>query len=330
MANGIKRRGAGFLAKESVFGTEATTGYMYIPTIELTEAPTANVVLNTSMAGSSYQNNAGRVDTKLSTFSITFKVTEDLFPLLLLNKYTIASAPVSGDTNVIRHAAVYNGRNVGTSYTLRWVDLDRPDQAYVGFVPHTLNWTYESPGYIQVTMTGRANFPKTATASAPAITATPEFVSKNGLFLQGINGASPATFYATALSTENTYGEPEDTDEIPIGSEQRQIGITTVDNFTITATANMPDYAIRDAYEAGQNIETVIGCEDTTRIVTGSTTNINPSIKIEAPAGIITEWAPEGDADTIWKQTYTINVLDKAGEADAPHKITILNNIASY
>lgn len=330
MAHAIPRTGSGFLAKENTFGSGgAGNDFYYVPAVTMTRQPVINYATNDAGAGSSYMMNDARPDTGYCDLTLEFKVREELLPLLLLNKYDLTSTPVVGDTDVIEHVAEYNGRNVGTTYDFIFRFSAISDESYRGFVIHDMSWTVESGQYIKVTITGRSNL-MTSTSETPTITASPEFASRNFVYEQSIGGASLNQFRLKAFSAQFQYGQPEDTDEIGLGAFTREIGFTTADQFSLQATALMPDYSLRDAWIAGDTFATIFGCTDTTREVVGSNTGIHPSIKVETPYGKVTEWSEPGDMNSLRNQQYTITSLDGVGVTDAPHKITIINNVASY
>lgn len=330
MANSVLRRGYGFLVAENSFaGSVGDNPVFYIPAVELTMTPVVGYAENTSMMGSSYEADDARPDRLMANLEITMKLNEDVFPLLLLNKYDIATSLVVGETDVYQHIASYNGRNEGTSYKFVFIDQDRTDEQYNGVIFSALNFTVEPNAYVTVQATARANFP-IATSITGTISTTGEFVSRNLRFQMVDFGSSLAGFPVTAFTASHAFGEPEETDEMGLGEYNRTVGLTTSDRFTIEATALLPDYTLRNKWRDGQRFASLFEFEDLTRFVSGSVASTRPSVSFNIPSAKVIEWSNEGGANDIRKQSFTLLALNTAGVSNTPHQITIVNAVDEY
>lgn len=328
--NGILRRGIGYIVAENSFaGSIGDNPVFFMANVELTMTPVVGYAENLSMLGSSYTVNDARPDRRMANLDITFKLDEDVFPLFLLNKYDIVTELVSGETTVYEHTASYNGRNVGTSYKFIFVDQDRSDEQYNGLVFSKLDFNTEANQYVTVQATARANYPVSSTIEG-VITTTGEFVSRNMLFEMSDFGDSLATFKSTAFAAMHEFGEPDETDETALGELDRSAGFSTADRFSIDATALLPDYVLRDKWAGNQQFAAAFSFVDTTRFVSGSVTNVNPSVAFSIPSAKIVEWTNEGGADDLRKQKFTLLALNTPGVATSPHQITIINNVEEY
>lgn len=333
MANAIGRQRVIGIAKETVYGTPAGAPTFYLPILDL---PTLTVVQNKaeniSALGSAYQVNAVKNTTRMATFTLNFKLNEDVLPLILGNKFSISSAAASGETVVYTHTLAYNSGITGASITSYTLFLDDPilgDVLVSGAKFNSVNMTAEIGDFIKCEVSGTGKVPS-STSFSPSLTQPTEFVGRNVGFEYADYGSSYASTPIMSLNFNHTFNLSDEGSNFVLGSADLNSIYTTEDRFELSGSRLLTDSTIRDDFTNNTKVKAKISIIDTDRYVTGSVASTRPSIIAEYPAGYITTWAENGDLTSLIKEDFTFLPVDEVGIADAPAKFTITNKTASY
>lgn len=325
MANGILRKITVGIAKETTYGVAAASPDFGLLLTELSWDEEITRIENTAMVGGTYELNESKVAFKKLNFTMTAKVDEDVLPLLLLQKFDIAS--VLTDVTAYTHTLTYNNDNTTTSYTLFWDDPDRGDLIAAGAVFENINFNAQPEGFVTVEISGMAKFP-VAGATTVAFTGPREFLGRHTSFEIGDFGGALAAFELLEITGNHSFTLSDDDINFGLGSTDLTKLFTLNDRFELEVSAMFPDYTYYDKWCLGTTQQGKVTITDTNRIITGSSTS--PSVELEYPALEIINWERDGGANDILRQNMTLLALDKIGVADAPLKITIINGVASY
>lgn len=325
MANGILRKITVGIAKEASYGTAAGAPTFGLPLTELSWSEEVTRTENTAMVGGTYELNESKVAFKKLNFTMKAKVDEDILPLLLLQKFDVAS--VLTDVTAYTHTLTYNNDNAVTSYTLFWDDPDRGDLIAAGAVFESINFEATPEGFIMVEVAGVAKFP-VAGATTVAFTGPREFLGRHTTFEIGDFGGALASFELLSMQANHNFTLSGDDVNYGLGTTDLTKLFTLNDRFEMEVSAMYPDQTYYDKWCLGTTQFSRVTITDTARIITGSSTS--PSIVFDYPAIEIINWERDGGANDILKQNMTLLALDKIGVADAPLKITIVNGVASY
>lgn len=329
MANGILRKITVGIAKESSYGSTAASPTFVLPVTELSWEEVANKVENPAMIGSTYMANNVFLANKYINFSMTFKLDEDIFPLLLLQKYSIVSGTHAGESAVYDHTATYSNTNVGTSFTLFWSDPDRDDISASGCKFDTINLIATTNNFVMVEVSGRGLFPADDTFTN-TVTGPREFVGKHVDFKIDDQGGTPASIEVLSLNINHSFSLSGDDVNIPLNSLAPTNLFTTADRFELETSFLFPDNTYKDKWGANTAQESSVVITDTAREVSGAVAGTNPSVTFTYPYQHITNWTREGGADELLRQAMTLLALDYIGESTAPEEIVVTNSVASY
>lgn len=325
MGNNIFRRVTIGIAKETSYGSTAASPTFTVPVTNASWSPAVEHAQNTAMLGSTYTVNTADVIRKFTEFSFTFKLDENILPLLLMQRYSIVSATASGESAVYDHTIAYES-TATTSFTIFWDDPDRTDYSFSGCKFSSINLIFTTDDYALVEVSGigmhRATDSFSTTAENPR-----EFVGSHVDFKIADHGSTPASIDVLSLNLNHEFPlEPI----FRLGSNALDELFVKADTYNADVTLLYPDNTYEGKREAGTRQESQIVITDTAREVSGSVASTNPSITIDYPAQQITEWEPQGGADDVLQQRMNLLALDRIGETDAPAKFTITNDIASY
>jgi len=334
MSNGIKRRRSLGIALENAYGVyTGTTSTYALALLDSNTEEVVNKAENNSMLGSTYEVNNSKIINKYSNISYTVKVDENVLPLLFKQKFDIASAVISGETTVYKHTLTYKNANAvtsGQSYALFIDDPDRDDMKLNGARFNNIDILGSQDGFVTLELSGMAQFPEKVAVTNAIDFTTREFVGRNIAYTQATYTGTLATQKLTGMNIKHNFNLSDMSDNILLGDEEPSDMFTKQDRFEADCTALYSDNDIRDAWANNTRQKSQIVIEDTDRYVTGSVTNINPSITIGYPVQTINSWTKEGGADDIMKQSYTLLALDDPSVATAPITIEIINGVASY
>lgn len=333
MAQGVKRRRIhGIAIETSGYGIAENNPTFAIPALSLEYNPQITQANNTAMLGSTYEVNDVINDNKMTNFTMTIKIHEDLLPLLFSQAFTILSTTVSGETSVYEHTLTYSNTNEGNSFTLFVEDPDRGSEVVAGAKFNTINFETVRGDYLQCTIEGMGKFPETWSGST-SLNYIQEFASTQ-LSMQyvpegsGFSGAgNESVVNATLNHTFNLSGEEDNFD---LGSANLARLYTQSPVFNQNVTARYGDRTFRDQWENQEYRATRFTLVDSNRVVSGSTANTNPEARFIYPSERVTNWQEQGDANTILKQQFDLQAIDKIGIADAPMKMTVVNSISGY
>lgn len=330
MANGILRKISVGIAEETGgYGVDPGAATFVLANVDLSWEDKGTYVDNESMLGSTYINSNSSLAFKMMTFTMSFKLDEDSFPLIMKQKFSIVSAAAAGETVVYDHTLTYANTNFGTSYSLYWQDDDRTDLVASGAKFESVNLSLEAGNYIMVEITGTSIYPVDG-AVTNTIASLREFLGKNTTFQLSDFGVGLAAYEALTIEMKHEFGMSGEEVNIPLGSEDVTNLFTLGDNFELEVNALMPDNTIRNDHRDGTKQVAQVDLTDTSRFVVGSVANTNPAVIFDYPKMAIIDWSRDGGADDILRNNFTLRAEDYPGVADAPLKITVTNAIASY
>lgn len=330
MSIGVKRKRIQGIAIEDIYGSGESTPDFALPALEFDYTPTITQGRNTSMYGSNYELNDVINDVRMTNFSMTVKVSEDIVPLLFSSAFSISSTAVSGESTVYEHTLTYANTSTGNSFTLFVEDADRGSEYIAGCRFNNITINTVRGDYLQMTIDGVGIFPQTWGGDV-TLAYRQEFASRM-LSMQyepegsGFNG-NAEVINATINHIFNLAG---DEDNFDLGSIDLDRVLTTTHQFTSDVTAVYTDKTERNQYRDGDYRATQFTAVDTSRVVSGSTQSTNPLVRFTQPSTRIVTWAENGAANDILKQDFTLEALNKVGISDAPETITVINAVASY
>ena len=330
MSNGIGRKRTMGISVEGTYGTPVSAPTFVLP---LQDTPRIEVVQskarNISALGSSYQADSLINTVRYANVSLNVKVDEDTLPLFFKQKFTISSSTVSGETTVYQHTLSYSNSNQGASFTLWLDDDDRTSQQVAGVVFSNINVVAEPSGLLRLEITGMGKFP-TTWAGSNTVTQPREFVGRNAVFSYGDYSGALASYNLLKGSFNHTFGLSGEDVNFALG-EDDLVGLYTLeDEFMAEIQALFPNLDDRDDYANNTKKKWAVAVTDSSRYVTGSVTNVSPSILLNYPVGYVEQWSEEGGLGDVLKQNLTLLPTDEVGVANAPMNIVVVNGTASY
>jgi len=330
MANGLYRKiTMGIATETGSYGNGMASPTYSIPNVELQVEEVTDKVENNAMFGSSYAVNDSMMSMQHTNFNMKMKVDENLLPLLLKQKFSISSAAVGGDTLVYTHTLSYNTTNAGSDYTLFFQDPDRTSMKITGCKFDKIDIEATQDNFVLLTVSGKGKYPTTWTGSNTMV-APREFVGRNVAFRFATATGALASTKVLDLKLSHAFPLSDDKVNVSLGSSTYDGLYTLADRFESEVTLLMPDTTIKGYYDNYTKVQSDVTITDTGRIIVGSTTNLNPSIIFTYPIQEILKWNREGGLDELVQQKVSLLALNKTGTSDAPMKVVIKNNVASY
>lgn len=335
MSYGITRKMTIAIAAQDDFNTVATGTKFLLPNTTITYEPLQNKAKNNAMLGSTYEFNSVKNTTRMTNFTFTTKVDENIIPLLFMQKFDIESVLVTGESSVYQHNLSYRTNNSidrrGDSYTVFFDDPDVADQILVGARFTALNIQCPADkSFILVQISGRAKFP-TITGVTNAITSTPnEFVGRNVGIEEADFGNSLAPVQLISANLNHTFPFGSDEEHYALGDSDMSNLFLKNDNFMCELSALYGDNNFYNDYANNVKKKHRITLTDTDRFVSGSVANTRPSIIFDYPSSFVTTWATDTPENDIRKQNFTLEPMDEPGVIGSPMNLTIINSVASY
>lgn len=329
MANGIGRKRAFGIAAQTAFGTASETASYWLPVIDFTPGEAVTYVENNAMIGSSYEINDAHVEGRMANPTITLKVDEDSFPLLLKTFGTLTTTTHSGDDAVYDHTIAFSSTNVRQLYTLFIDDPDRTDLTFDSFRVDSITIPIQRGQYIQVELSGVSRYPVTA-SHTPSLSDFKEFTAANCAFRIADTGGSLSEVSLLEAELAHNFNVSDDSDNFNLGSVDMEQSFSKQAMFEHSVKLHFPDLTYKDKVRDNEQQQFEAKIIDTGRDVSTSTAGTNPSITFEYPQAYLAEWAEDGGADDVLKQDLTIKALDKINVSDAPVKITCVNAVTGY
>lgn len=324
----------GIAVESGGYGVAEASPTFVLPATEFSIEPVINQVENNAMFGSTYSANDLANVTRQANVTATVKLNEEQLPLFFRQQFTVSSGLVSGETTVYRHTLTFDHSNTGASYTMFRDDDDKGSEYVAGVKFNTINLTLEKGGYITVALEGVGQFPAEWSGTTSA-TYLREFTSNHGTWGYVAEGAGYTT-YDGVLEAEfmHEFSLSDDAVNFELGNPDLAALFTTASKFTADITTRFTDRTatgqLKYDFENGVYKAHKLTITDTSRYVTGSVTNVNPSITFEYPSARVQDWNESTEATAIATQSATLLALDKAGVAKAPLEIVVVNATASY
>lgn len=324
----------GIAPEVSGYGIAALVPTFCLPAMEFEITPEIVPAENTSMFGSTHEVNDMANTYRRCNFTASVKLNEDQLPLFFKQNFTVSSTTVSGESAVYEHTLTYDNTNTGTSFTLFRQDDDRGSQYVAGAKFNTITVTPEKGQYVMLELEGVGQFPAewsgTVTNSYHK-----EFTSNHVVFSYVPEGSGYTTTDGLLAATLNhEFNLTAEEDNYDLGSQDMDQLFTGATRFNAELTTRLASrYSGDTTYEdfvAGNYRSSRMQFLDTTRFVTGSVASTNPQIRFEYPSCFVRDYAEEGSANDILKQTFTLEALDKVGVSNTPMQIVVVNATVSY
>lgn len=328
MAQGIGRLRTIGIAAQPTFGTAATVSQYVLPLLNSpTFEPIINKIQNNAALGSSYMTNEIENGSRQVSVPLEFKIDERHAPLLFQQKFEITSVTASGETSVWEHTLEYtNSTNIW--YTLFFQDDQRQDYSISNVLFNNLDFTFDQD-FVRVNSTAQGSYPVTATI-ANTVVQPNEFVGRMVAFKIADDGVATTATNVLSVESNLAFGTNSEDTRFALGNEDLVVHEATADEFNFTVNALQ---ANRDFYDdftdnTGKQFDVVV--ESTDRFVSGSSNNTRPKIEFNIPYAKLTEFSDNSELDDLVQQSFTLKALDKVGEINAPMRIVVVNNVASY
>jgi len=326
--NGIGRLRTMGIAAQPTFSTPAPSATFVLP---LTNAPQFNAtvqkVLNEAALGSAYQVNDIENTVRFSEVPLEFKIDEDQVPLLLKQRFEIASVTVTGESAVYQHTLSYaNGTQ--SWYTLFLQDDNLEDYYVQNVLFDNLDFTYDND-FVRVSAGAIGSYP-VATTVTNAVTQPKEFV---GRMVSYLDDDVPGTATATSVLTLNAnldFGINSDDTRFGLGSAELAALELTADKFMFSVARLKPDIGYYDDNTDGTTKTIEINVTDVDRDVTGSVSGTNPSIVYTVPRAKIESYTEEPDLNELTRENFDLTALKPAGVSNTPMQVVVVNATESY
>lgn len=326
MANGIARLRTMGIAAQPTFGTPAPTATFVLP---LTNAPqftgTVQKALNEAALGSAYMVNDLETTVRFSETPLEFKVDEDQFPLLLKQRFTIASGTVTGEAGVYGHTMTF-ANNTSTWYTLFLQDDNLQDYVVKDALFDNLDFTFDND-FVRISATAIGAYP-TQSSVSNAITQPKEFV---GRMVSYLDDDVPGTVTASAvlsLTSNLDFGLNGEDTRFGLGSAELAALELTGDKYMFGVTRLKPDTGYYDDNANGTTKQLRIQVTDTGRTV--SPTSTNPLIQFDVPRAKIENYTETPNLDDLLQENFDLTALKPAGVSNTPMQVVAINSTSSY
>jgi hypothetical protein len=334
MSNGILRKTSVSIAREVQYGVEHSNPYIFsLGVVEFGWKETIEKAENNAMLGSTYEVDSVKETLRRMEWTMKLKVNENILPLLLLQKFSIVTSLVGGETAVFSHKLTYlnsNSATLGQSFALYFDDPDREDLVALGARYEKIDLVAEPGGYVTVEISGQARYPKKQTVTNVITGAPLDFVGRNVNFQISKTTDSLAAQKLLTLTAKHQFNLSGSESNYSLGDNEMSDLFTLQDKFENEITALMPDNALKTNWENNDKMKSEVDIIDTSRFVDGSVASTRPSIVISYPAQFITQWSRQGGANDIVKQSLTLLAVDDPAVATAPVEFTIVNNVPAY
>ena len=330
MAPTIARLRTMGIAAQPTFGQAAPSSTVVLP---LTNAPQLsamiNKVINEAALGSSYQVNDIEKTTRFTTVPLEFKIDEDQFPLIMKQRFAIASATTSV-TGVYRHTLTY------TETTNCWYTLflkDDNQQSYVVkdvlFDNHDASFDSD---FIRMSSSAVGAYP-TATAVSQTPIQPKEFVGRMASYLDG--AVAPATVTASTvlgITANFDFGLNSEDTRFGLGSADLAVLRLTTDKYMLNVSQIKSDAA---RYLENENLTTKqvrVLVQSTDRyIAVANPTATRPLIQFDVARAKMENYTEEPDLNELVRENFDLTAIKQAGvTVSSPMSMTILNATASY
>lgn len=326
MSNAIARLRMMGIAAQPTFGTAAVSATYIFP---LTNAPVfnpkINQVSNEAALGSAYRVNDILGTTRFTDVPLEFKIDEDQVPLLLKQRFTIATTTTT-EATAKSHALTYSN-NTNTWYTLFLQDDNLQDFVVKNALFDSLNLTFDKD-FVRASASVIGAYP-TATAVTMSAVQPKEFVGRMVSYLDDdVPGTATATT-VLSLSLNLDFGLNSEDTRFGLGSTDLAVLALTSDKFQTEVTRLKPDLNYYNDYEGKTMKQSQIVVQSLDRYV-GSTTSTRPSITVTMPRLKIEDYAEEPDLEELTKEKFTMTMLKPAGVSGTPMSLTVVNQVTSY
>ena len=324
--NGIGRIRIMGIAAQPTFGSPATTASYVLP---LTNAPQiqtkVNKAMNEAALGSAYKENDVVNTTRFSTIPLEFKVDEDHLPLLLKQRFTIATTTTT-EATAYSHALTYSN-NTNTYYTLFMQDDNLQDFIVKDCLFDNLNFTFDKD-FVRVSASVVGSYP-TASDVTNAVVQPKEFVGRMVSYLDDDVPGTATASTMLSLQLNMDFGLNDESTRFGLGDDDLAVLKLTSDKFMASLERLKSDLNYYNDNEAGTMKQFQIVAQSLDRFV-GSTTSTRPSITVTAPRAKIENLTEQADLENLTKEKVDLTLLKPAGVSGTPLSFTIVNAITSY
>lgn len=326
MAKGIGRIRTIGIAAQPTFGQAAPSATFVLL---LTNAPqfSAQVmkVRNEAALGNAYQVNALENTVRFSDVPLEFKVDENHFPLILSQRFSIASGTVTDETAAYGHTLTF------ANSTQNWLTFFLQDDNLADYV--VKDGLFEDmevmmdKDFIRVT-TGAVGAYPTETAVTNAVTQPKEFVGRMATIEEdAVPGTATATQVLSLTANLNFGINSEDT-RFALGTQELAALELTSDVYMFNVSKLKSDTSYYDANEGTLSRQFTITVESTDRFVTPTSTR--PSIYFNVPRAGIENYTEEPDLNELTKESFDLTALKPAGVSNTPLQVVVVNETATY
>lgn len=328
MSNGIGRLRTMGIALQGTFGSAESSATFVLPLMNTPMVvPVVNKLDNTSALGSGYGVNSVYTLDQYATFPFEIKVDEDQFPLLFAQKFSVSSAAAAGETVVYEHTLSY-ANTTQSWFTLFLQDDQRADYVMQDVLLSGLNLTL-GRDFVKITGDAVGKLPASGSVTN-TVTQPKEFVGRNVSYRDNDYGSAVAARDILSATANHAFNLTSEDERFKLGSGDIALNLITEDMYTLEIQKNKDGTDYYDDYVNNTKKVYDLTITDTSRYVTGSVANTNPSILLEYPAGYISEYAEDGGLSDLVKESFTLKAVDEIGVTNAPLKITVVNATASY
>lgn len=326
MTNAIARLRTIGIAKQPTFGVPAPSATYVLP---LLNAPVFNPnigkAMNESALGSAYQLNDMVRTNRFTEVPLEFKIDEDQLPLLLRQRFSIASVTVSGETVAYAHTLSYQNTTQNW-YTVFLQDDNRADYIVSNALFDNLDFTMDSD-FLRATANLVGSYP-TNSAVTNAITQPKEFVGRMVSFTSDdVPGTATATS-VLSMTVSMDYGINSEDTRFNLGNQDLAALELTADKFMANVNRLKPDVTFYEDHESLTMKQFVVTAEDTSRFV--SPTSTRPSIAMTVPRAKMENYNEEVDLNELVREVFDLTFLKPVGVTGSPVSIVITNSVSGY
>ncbi len=330
MAKGIGRLRTMGIAAQTTFGTPAGTASFVLPLTNAPQfAPVVNKAMNDAALGSAYQLNDMEKTTRYTGIPLEFKIDEDQFPLLMKQRFTVASitTTVSG---VYKHTLTFNN-NTNSYYTLFLQDDNLQDYIVQDALFDNIDLTFDTD-FVRASANLVGKYPtQSNVTNTGAIVQPKEFV---GRMVTYQDDDFPGTITATtvlALTMNLDFGLNSEDSRFALGTADLAVLQLTSDKYMFNVSQVKSDVSRYDDQEGLTMKQSKFTIQSTDRYVTSSNpTGTRPSIVFDIPRSKMENYTEEPDLNELTRENFDLTALQPAGVASTPMTITVLNSKASY
>ena len=322
----------GIAPEATPYSAETSATYV-LPNSEFKYDPKVETVKDEAMLGSSYAFDDTRPALQWTEFSGKMKVDENIIPALLKQKFSIVSAPASGETTVYSHVLTYSNNVVPgakQSFTLFVDDPDVGDLKIAGARFDKMDFTVDQKGFVYMEFSGKGLYPVSGSVTNLITASSNSFLGRHVVTQYANFGSALANIPILSLKLGHAFPLNGDDTMFELGNADVTNIMTLADEFAIELTRLYSTDTLRTAWSAGTKVQVKSIITDTSRFVASSVASTRPSLTFFYPTAKVTGWSHEMGANDARKETATISAIDDPAVATAPLTVTIVNAVASY